>query len=303
MILLTGGTGFLGGQIVEALRAAKHEVRVLTMGGGDWRSNSLSGLKQMGIDAVVGSLSNPRTVAAALDGCNVVISAAGGLAPSRDMSYREVHVDGIKNLCELAAKHGVQRMIHISCLGADQHSDSEYYRCKWEGEEIVRSGQLYWTIFRPSYIFGDRCEFVNFLKPLLKVPFIVPVIGSGLNRLQPVSVDDVADCVVQSIFKKETANQVIDLHGPNTYTLAQFMTLLRDELKVAKPTVPVTMATALKVLKPIERLLPKLTLNMEFVHLLISDSATNSDLMKQHFQVKGAALEEYVQRILFQEDS
>lgn len=303
MILLTGGTGFLGGHIVEELRIAKHEMRVLTMGGGDWRSNALSNLKQMGIDAVVGNMLNPRVVAAALDGCNVVINAAGGLAPSRDMTDREVHVDAVKILCEQATKLGVQRIIQISCLGADEHSDSEYFRCKWEGEQIVRDSQLYWTIFRPSYIFGQRCEFVNFIRPLMKVPFVVPVIGSGLNQLQPVCVEDVASCVVQSIFKKETANQIIDLVGPNTYTLAEFMDLLRREMRIIKPTIPVTLATAMKVVNPAERFLPRLKLNSEFVQLLISDSASSSNLMKEQFQVKEASIEEYLQRILFQDSS
>jgi NADH dehydrogenase len=301
MILLTGGTGLLGGHIVEELRAAKHDMRVLTMGGGDWRSNALSNLKQMGVDAVVGSMLNPRVVAGALEGCNVVINAAGGLLPSRDMSHRDIHVNGVKILCEQAAKLGVQRLIHISCLGADEHSDCEYFRCKWEGEQIVKSSQSYWTILRPSYIFGERCDFINLLKPLLKVPFIVPVLGSGLNHLQPVSVQDVALCAVQSIFKKETANQVIDLVGPKAYTLSDLMELLRKEMRVLKPVVPVTLNTALKVIKPIERLLPRNCINTEFVQMAIADSASESTLMKEFFEVRAASLEEYLQRILFQD--
>src|SRR5271170_7785337 len=180
MILLTGGTGFLGGHIVEALREAKQPLRVLTMGGEDWRSDAVSNLKHMNVDAVVGSMLNPRVVSAALEGCDVVINAAGGLTKSRDMSFRDIHVEAVKVLCEQAAEQGVQRLIHISCLGAGQHSDSEYYRCKWEGEQVVKTSQTYWTIFRPSYLFGDRCEFINMVRPLMKVPFIVPVIGSGL---------------------------------------------------------------------------------------------------------------------------
>lgn len=301
MILLTGGTGFLGGHIVEQLRLAKQPVRVLTMGGGDWRSNALLNLKQMGVDAVVGSMLNPRVVASALEGCNVVINAAGGLMPSRDLTCRDLHVDAVKILCEQCTKLGVQRLIQVSCLGADEHSDSEYFRCKWEGEQIVKAGELYWTIVRPSYMFGERCDFINLVRPLLKVPFIVPVVGSGLNQIQPVCVEDVALAIVQSIFKKETANQVIPLVGPNKYTLAQFMELLRSEMRVLKPVVPVTLTSAIKVLKPIERLLPKMALSTDYFHLLIADSAADSSLMREHFQLRESSVEEYLQRILYKE--
>ncbi len=298
MILLTGSTGFLGSYIVETLRLAQHEVRALTTGGGDWRSNALSGLKQMGVEAVVGNLLNPRVVAAALDGCDAVINAAGGLAAGRDMSAQDIHVEAVRILCEQAIDKGVQRFIQISCLGANEHSDSEYLRCKWQGEQIVKRQEFFWTILRPSYMFGAECELINCVMPFMRVPFVIPVIGSGLNRLQPICVEDVASCVEQSIFKQETVHQTIDLTGPKTYTFTEFIELLRQELHLVKPTVPVPLNTALKYVKPVERMYSRLPLNIELFQLLMSDSQSRSTLMKVFFQVSGATLEEYISSIL-----
>lgn len=298
MILLTGGTGFLGGHILEELRLTQQEVRVLTTGGGDWRSTVMSDLKKMGVDAVVGSMLNPRVMASALEGCNVVINAAGGLAHSAATTNRDIHVEAIKVLCEQAASNGVQRLIHISCLGAHEHSDCEYFRLKREGEQVVQQSQLYWTIFRPSYLFGDQCEYISYLLPLLKVPLVVPIIGSGLNLVQPVFAGDVAACVAQSVYMKETAYQTIDLPGPQSYSLAAIMELLCKEMNVRKLAVPLTLNAALKTLKPIERFMPRLTLSMDFVQMLISDSATSSTTIPEYFQVKGVTLEERLDNIL-----
>ena len=301
MILLIGGTGFLGSHIVEELRVAKQlPIRILTLGEGDWHQNSLSNLKEMGIESIVGNILNPRVVAAALDGCSTVINASGRLRTPYDTTYRDLHVDAVKIICEEAIKKGVQRLIHVSCLGAGEYSNSEYYRLKWEGEQIVKKAELYWTIFRPAYLFGDRCEFINLLKPLLKVPMVLPVIGSGLNHLQLVCVEDVASCIVQSLPMQETIHQVIDLIGPNTYTLYELMTLLRSELPTVKPTIAITLALSLKILKPLHLLLPKIGLNAEFIHMLTCNLQGNPMLMKKYFQIKEPALEQYIQRIVHQ---
>ncbi len=298
MILVTGGTGFLGGHVLEALYAAKQPVRVLAMGGGDWRSDSLSRLKQMHIDAVVGSILDARLVSQAVEGCTVIINAAGGLSRRSDADWRHVHVEGLKVLVEEAQKKGVQRFVQVSCLGAAEQSDCEYFRLKWQGEQIVRNGQFYWTIFRPSYMFGERCQLVSLLAPLMKLPLATPVIGSGLNEIQPVWVEEVASCILQSIYKKEAANQVCDLVGPKTYTMLQFMELLRSESGSGKPVVAVPVTAVLKMLKPVGRLVPGLPLDAEFLKLLVCDSCSRSQLMHQLFKVRGVPIDEFLPRIL-----
>src|SRR5215471_17433751 len=135
MILLTRGTGPLGSPLPERLLAMKYPVRVLTRGAEDWRGTGGVGqLRQRGIDTVLVDLRNPSKVAAAVEGCDAIINTCGLLQERKDETFEGVHVQGLRNLVSAAEVYGVQRFIHVSCLGYGGSDDGAYIRSKRAGD-------------------------------------------------------------------------------------------------------------------------------------------------------------------------
>ncbi len=294
MILLTGGTGLVGTKVLEVLRALQYPVRVFTRGDEDWQSSLVPAIRKMGAEPFLGDLRDANRTEKALEGCNVIINLAGIMRNTRDDSLEEVNAEAVQTLVSLAEKHRIQRFIHMSCLGASPNLDSEYFCTKFKGEEFVRrSTAFHWTVFRPSFIFGeDSFVLTDILTPMVKMLPVVPVIGTGLNEFRPIAVEDVCACVVQSIYQKETAGQIYDLVGPTEYSMQAFVQLLLDKLGKKKPIMNIPSAASMKFVKLIEKVYAKGTVNEDFIQLLQADSNGRPDKMQATFQVSMAALED-----------
>jgi uncharacterized protein YbjT (DUF2867 family) len=166
-------------------------------------------------------VTKPETYADALVGCDAVINLVGIIRefPGRGITYQRLHVQATEHLLRVTAAAGVRRYLHMSALGARAGAPSTYHRSKFQAEELVRSSGLDWTIFRPSVIFGPKDDFINKLAGLVSKLPIVPVIGSGTYRLQPIAGDDVARCFTMALTMPETIGAAYDLCGcdPLTY--------------------------------------------------------------------------------------
>jgi NADH dehydrogenase len=286
MILVSGGTGLVGSRIVELLIEQGQSVKVIARGLSDWKTSTMPQFRRLGVDVIVGDLQDRRIVEKAIDGCNAIINASGSIA-NAEYNSGYGHLVGIGNLIDFAKLMNIQRFVHISCLGATEHSTSKYFFGKWQEEQMVKQGAYYWTIFRPSLIFGTDGRFSRALEFMVKsLPFI-PVIGSGLNRIQPVSADDVAQCVVQSIYNKETTNQYYDLVGPITYTFADILKIVCHSIHGKnKPLVHIPAIIAFKLAKLAAKTNSRLPINEEMLKAIVSESVGDDSQMKQIFSVE-----------------
>jgi len=299
MILATGASGEVGSRVVEGLLAGGQPLRVFTRGSDDWRGTSVAGLRDRGAETILADIRDPNMVNRAVTGCKAVINMSGILRRSADCAFEDVHVDGVRNLVAAAEGAGVQRFIHMSCLTASG-GESAYGESRRQGEEIVKAGRFHWTIFRPSYIFGDRFALLEMVAPLLVKPPVVPVVGGGLNIIQPIHADDVAACVLQSIYSRDTAGQVYDLVGPDRVSILQ---LFQSALKVLadggkeKPTITVPTAVALKAVRVTGRVLPAVPITADVLEHLISDSVADPMPMLTSFKVAMRPLSESMDRL------
>jgi len=191
MILIVGGTGLVGSRVTELLIEQKqHQLRVLCRGQSEWDKSRLPDFRRAGVDVIVGDMNNPKNLEKALDGCKAIINCSGVMRTSDAEEIQAVNVRGVKNLVKLGKEQGVQRFIQVSCVGATEHATNEYFQSKWQAEDIVRNSSLYWTIFRTSLIFGPGSHLSRVLDYWVgRAPFVV-VVGSGLNKFQPVSADE-----------------------------------------------------------------------------------------------------------------
>lgn len=298
LMLVLGATGFLGRLVVERMLKLNYPMRVVTRGGGDWQSSVVSTLRHKGVDVIIGNVTDEATIEKAVDGTSAIINMAGSFKETGSVSYENLNVDVVKWLVKYGSAAKVQRLVHVSCLGAHKDSVSRLYRSKWKGEKTVRNCDLFWTVFRPSFMFGDSFPLLDYLKPVFTFKLFLPVIGSGANTIQPVFVEDVADCLVQSIYARETVGKTFDLVGPDQYTMLELLEMSRDSLGLTGSTMNFSADLSGKTLGMMAKALPNTILNSELVGLMGEDSFGSQDEMLANFRVQNVSLQQYLPTII-----
>ncbi|MBX9673423.1 MAG: NAD(P)H-binding protein [Candidatus Obscuribacterales bacterium] len=305
MLLLIGGTGFLGDVVVENIMSEGKPLRLLTRGSGDWKHSNLSQYRKRGIEVVVGSLEDDATIERALEDVDCVINLSGSFRLSSDgsraSSYEYMNVVLVDKLLHYAKELGIQRFVQVSCLGARLESQSQFLSTKQEGDDLVMASDLYWTILRPSFLFGKIFPLAQLVKPLLKFKPFLPVIGSGLNQIEPVLVDDVAHAVTDCIYRKETVHQVYDMTGPESYSMTEIFCALRQELGLTDNTMTIPSQLSGKAFEMATKVLPKNTMSLELAQILIADSiATESakEKVSNTFTLRGDSMDVHLDEIV-----
>ncbi len=226
---ILGGNGFIGRYIVKRL-AERGDV--LTVGGR--RAAAAKFLKLKGDVGQVGlvniRIDDEALLPAFVANNDAVVNLVGILHESGGQRFDRVHHVGPARLARLAREAGVARFVHISAIGADPRSTSAYARTKAAGEEAVRDAFPTATILRPSVVFGPEDQFFNRLAALAMISPVVPVIGGGETRFQPVYVGDVADAAVHCLDDSTTAGRTYELGGPKIYSLRALTELLLAEI-------------------------------------------------------------------------
>ncbi|MBW2473717.1 MAG: complex I NDUFA9 subunit family protein [Deltaproteobacteria bacterium] len=214
-VFVTGGTGFVGREILGQLLSAGHEVRALVR---DGSQDKLSG--HQNLETHIGDVTDAASLIGVLDGCDAVIHLVGIIRefPGRGITFKKMHVTATENILEACDEQEVQRFLHMSSNGTRERGSTAYHRTKWQAEELVRASGLDWTIFRPSLIFGRGSEFVKMLTELIRRVPVVPVIGDGQYRMQPVSVEQVAVSFVKALAMPESIGKTYHQGGSESYT-------------------------------------------------------------------------------------
>ena len=219
-VFVTGGTGFVGRAVIHALRAEGCAVRCLVRRGSE---RDLRGLGA--IERLEGDVMSRQSLDHAMDGCDAVIHLVGIIRehPAIGVTFERVHTQGTINVLEAAAAVGARRYVHMSALGTRSGARSRYHQTKWAAEEAVRASPVPWTIFRPSIIYGRGDGFVSVLARVLQRLPVVPVIGAGRQRLQPVPVAHVAQGFVRALSIDASVKHTYDVGGPEPVTMVDLI--------------------------------------------------------------------------------
>ena len=210
-----GGSGFLGRYIVKRLAAAGHVVRVAV------RDTEAAGfLKSMGavgqIVPLAASIVREADVARAVDGADIVVNTVGILVEQHQGDFQALQADGAGRIARASVAAGVGRLVHLSAIGADADSHSEYARTKASGEAQMRAAFPDVTILRPSLVFGFEDQFFNRFGAMASLSPVMPVIA-GETRFQPVYVGDVADAVMAALADPASKGVTFELAGPRVW--------------------------------------------------------------------------------------
>ncbi|MCF8533214.1 MAG: complex I NDUFA9 subunit family protein [Reyranella sp.] len=238
-VTVFGGSGFLGRAIVRALAQEGLLVRVAVR-----RTELAEPIKTAGdvgqITVMRANLRVPQSVAAAITGSQAVVNATGIPFQRGRQRYQTVHADGAKAIADAAGAASVERLIHVSGIGADRRdSKNRFVQSKIAAEDAIVSGFPSATIFRPSVVFGPDDAMFNRLGRIAAVAPFVPVVGSGSAKVQPVFVGDLGKAVVAALSKPETAKTVFEMGGPRIYTYREIAALVLREIDRDKPIIGV----------------------------------------------------------------
>jgi NADH dehydrogenase len=222
-----GGSGFIGRYLVK--RLAQQGVVMTVVG----RHASKAGyIKPMGdvgqITLVNGSTADELLVRSAIDGADTVVNLTGILTASAS-GFDAVHRAGAARIAQLSAELGVERLLHVSAIGADPNSPSAYAKSKGLGEQEVRAAFPSATILRPSIVFGPEDNFFNRFADMARYFPVLPLIGGGRTRFQPVYVGDVADAAIAALDSPAAQGRTYELGGPSIHTFRELMELLLKE--------------------------------------------------------------------------
>jgi uncharacterized protein YbjT (DUF2867 family) len=273
-VAILGGAGFIGRYVVKRL-AERGDV--LAVGGRNAAAAKFLKLKgDVGQVALVNlSITDERLLPAFVANSDAVVNLVGILAESGSQRFETLHHVGPARLARIAREAGVERFVHISAIGADPRSTSAYARSKAAGEQAVRDAFPTATVLRPSIVVGPEDQFFNRLAGMAMISPVLPLIGGGDMRFQPVYVGDVADAVVHCIDDTATAGRTYELGGPKVYSLRQLTELLLEEIQ--RKRLLIDLPFSLAALKArVLSLLPSPPLTPDEVEMLKYDNVVAS---------------------------
>jgi uncharacterized protein YbjT (DUF2867 family) len=270
-IAVLGGSGFIGRYIVKRLA---EQGEVLTIGGRHAATAKYLSLKgevgQVGLVNI--AIDAPEDVLRAFVAeKDALINCVGILFESGAQKFDVVHHAAPAKLARLAREAGVERLVHISAIGADLRSSSAYARSKAAGEQAVKDAFPTATILRPSIVFGPEDDFFNRFASLAMMSPVLPLIGGGETRFQPVYVGDVASAALRVLDDPATAGRTFELGGPRTYTFRALMEVMLREMGRARRFIDLPFGIA-SVQARVLSLLPKPPLTPDQVEMLKRDN-------------------------------
>ena len=237
LAVVFGGTGFIGRHLVPRLAHLDYEVRVITRNPEAVRALATQGRVGQ-ITPWVPDLQSDAAINAALREAALAVNLIGILAERRRGDFQRLHGELPGRIGRCAAAQGVDRVVHVSAIGADPASRSAYARSKAAGEEALRAAFPTATILRPSVIFGPEDQFFNRFAGMAQIMPFMPVVA-GRTRFQPVFVGDVADAILAAAERSDARGRIYELGGPRVVTLRELMAYILEVTKRPKRLVSV----------------------------------------------------------------
>jgi NADH dehydrogenase len=290
-VCVFGGTGFLGRRLVRRLAGEGASVRVAVRS--PERARSVLPDPDR-VEVLRADVREPASVAAAVAGADAVVNAVSAYVEKAGVSFESVHVQGARTVAQEAFAAGVARLVLVSGIGADPESASPYIRARGRGELAARQAFPGATVVRPGAMFGPGDALFGALADIVRLSPVVPLIGGGRTRVQPVYVEDVAEAIARVLAERGSAGQTYELAGPGAYTLRELVGFVLRLVDKRRLLVPVPFAVA-EVQARLFELLPSPPLTTSQVDLLRMDNLASGELPGlRELGIRAKAIEDIV---------
>jgi len=288
LVTVFGGSGFLGRHVVRALAREGYRIRPAVR-----RPDLAFHLQPMGrvgqIHPVQANLRYPASVEAAVRGADVVINLVGILFERGKQRFEAVQAEGAACVAQAAAAAGA-RMIHVSALGADADSPALYARTKAAGEAAVLAAAPDATIFRPSIVFGPEDDFFNRFGAMARMSPVLPLVGGGETKFQPVFVGDVAQAIAKAVGGATKGGTIYELGGPEVRSFKELMVYVLSVTERRRLLVPLPFGLA-KLQAYLLQFMPTPLLTPDQVELLRADNVVSGAAIDERRTLGGLGIE------------
>ncbi len=296
MILITGGTGFIGKVLTRHLTDLGFQIKLLIRP--SQKSPDLP--KGVPLEVAVSSLSDEKGLRAALKNVDFIFHLASAEALGRQAELTEVDVEGTRAIIQAAAHSKLKRFFYISHLGADRASAYPLLKAKAIAESHIKNSGIPYTIFRTAVAFGENDHFTNGLAYLLKIsPFFVMLPEKGKSLLQPIWVEDLVTVMSWSLDLPWTINSTIEIGGPEYLSFKQICDIITEKLNIKRQYIDVPPVFLNIFTELIEILVPNFPTSVFWLDYLAADRITALDNLPRTFDLLPARLS---QRLGYLED-
>lgn len=288
-VLVAGGTGFIGSRIVDALLApGGHRVLVMTR-------DPARARPKPGVEYVRGDVSDPASLEAATRGVDAVVHAVQFPNhpvenPRKGWTYEQVDGAGTERMVAAALKNGVKRFVYLSGAGTRPGRSEPWFRAKARAERAVTSSGMEYVVFRPSWIYGPDDRSMNKFVAFVKYLPVVPVIGSGQERVQAVAVGDVGKVAAAAVDEPAATNRVFELGSTPPLTMNEVIRTLMRVLGKQKPLLHQP-TWLVKVPASVIQYLPNAPLSPGAVDFITMDERVDPSAAEQVFGIQFRSLE------------
>jgi uncharacterized protein YbjT (DUF2867 family) len=279
MILVTGGSGFIGRRVVARLVDGGHKVRVLARG---QRHADLPAAVEVAQGSVVSGEGMPEAMA----GADKVVHLVAIIRESADQTFQAVIRRGTEHVVEAAKAASVTKFVYVSAIGARDDPTYPYLEAKWQAERTVELSGLNYTILRPSIVFGEGDEFINALAGLVRRNLLVPVAGDGKSKFQPIWVEDLVTCIVGCLDEGAHDGEVLEVGGPEQLTYNEMLDIVKEALGKSRPKLHVPLAVMRPMAQMMEWVLAKPPVTREQLKMLALDNLTETDSVMKSFGIQ-----------------
>ncbi len=281
MILVTGGTGFVGTNLIRRLRSDDIPVRAIVR-----NPDKAQGLKELGVHVVPGDIADKQSLEKAAAGVERVVHLVGIIQETGGASFAGIHVEGTRNLLEASKKAGVRHFVYQSALGTRPGAVSRYHRTKWEAEELVRKSGIAFTILRPALIYGPGDQFTMRLAEIIRISPVLPVIGTGKSRLQPISIGDVVAAIHKIVTTDSFLNEMYEIGGPEQLTYEEVTAAIADAMGIRRPAVHMPIFFVKAAARMLEAVLPRPLVTTDQLIMLQEDNVCSMRDIRDAFGIE-----------------
>ncbi|HEX5508102.1 MAG TPA: complex I NDUFA9 subunit family protein [Pseudolabrys sp.] len=288
LVTVYGGSGFLGRHVVRALAKRHYRIRVAV------RRPELTGyLQPLGrvgqIHAVQTNVRHRESVEAAARDADILINLVGILFERGRQRFDAVHVAAAEHVAAAANARGA-RLVHVSAIGADKNSPSRYGRTKALAEERVLSAVPSATVVRPSILFGPDDDFFNRFAAMARLSPVLPLVGGGRTRFQPVFAGDVAEAIAKAVDGEARGGTIYECGGPEVKTFKELLQFVLATIERKRLLVPLPFAMA-RLQAMFLQFLPKPPLTPDQVELLRSDNVVSAEARSERRTLQALGIE------------
>jgi uncharacterized protein YbjT (DUF2867 family) len=293
VILVTGGTGFVGGHVVHELRGRDLPVRCIVR---DLRKGAKAAA--WGCELAEGDVTDADSLRRAVTGCATVIHLAA-IRQGREEEFQRIMIHGTRDLLAAAKEAGVRRFVYMSALGTTEETKDlvPYYRAKWENEQAVQASGIPFVIFRPSFVFGPDGGILPTFAKLAKLTPVTPIIGSGRQRIQPIWADDVAAYFGAGVQRDDVTGRTFELGGPDVVSWNEFWDRLKRVRGLRRRSVHVPVGLMRVNALLTERLPGNIPLTRDLLKMLeLGDNVVSDDEAVRTFELPLLPLDDQLRR-------